>query len=92
MRLPTLAKIDRALLDGNAVVIQCFYKLDGRPKGHVFLVTDRTEKSFFAVNLYDGTRWRPKWWVEWRYFRNLGDGLAAWVVKPRPSEARLRAA
>lgn len=74
---PTIERIDQALQPGQAVVVRSRYVLKGKKIGHVFLVTDRTEKSFFCVNVKGGDRWLRKSTFERLYMGDTG----AWVLR-----------
>jgi hypothetical protein len=81
---PTVRRIDLALLAGNAVLLSCRYPVGGgTTAGHLFLLSCRTAKSFFAVNLEGRRSWRRKrsfrrLWLK-KYYQRYP---AAWIVAP----------
>jgi hypothetical protein len=77
---PTVQKIDEALAAGNAVVLRSSW---GKAFGwsHIFLVTKRTERSFFCVNTFAGHRWFRKTVFEGHYLQKHPDAPVAWVIR-----------
>ena len=86
---PDLARIDKVLQDGHAVIVRArSYLSESEEWGHIFLITQRNEKSFFCVNTIFGHCWLKKSRVQSRYLKH---SLMAWTVR-RPLAAHLRAA
>jgi hypothetical protein len=82
---PSLEGIDRALSEGNAVLLRSAWEMDGNIHRHILLITGRTEKSLFLTNTFRGHGWFEKslvkaWYMEEHRLRS-GTYPTAWFIK-----------
>ncbi len=55
---PTVRKIDKLLLAGYAIQMRSLYYKDEEFHGHLYVITRRTERSFYCINYSNiGHRW-----------------------------------
>jgi hypothetical protein len=87
--VPNLGVIDEALSHGKAVVMKCAYIEKDELIGHYFLITERTEKSFYCVNLNYKHGWVSK--ASFRnqcmqyfthYCHQCGVAPYCWIIRP----------
>jgi len=58
--VPNIGVIDEAISQGRAVVMKSALIEGGEILGHYFIVTERTDKSFFCVNVNNKHSWISK--------------------------------
>ena len=75
---PSVAKLDRALKAGNAVLTLLSAK--DKSWGHYSLVTRGTQRMYFVVNVNrkEGHKWMPRS----EYHRRRYSSFLAWIVPP----------
>lgn len=87
--VPNIGIIDEALFQGRAVVMKSAYIENNELIGHYFLITDRTDKSFFCVNLNNKHGWvsKPSFRNQClQYYTNYchqcGIAPYCWIIRP----------
>ncbi len=89
--LPTLEKIDDAVKAGNAVILRARWPEQAGITGHIFLITRRTDRSLFCINVYGGHQWRHKSLFPYHYLTRVPGAPAAWIIQcpssPKPKNA-----
>lgn len=88
--VPSVEVIDKAICEGKAVAMKSAALFDGELNGHFFIITDRTDKSFYCVNIYGGHRWWGKEsfedrWLQHHLYYCCECGVApyAWIVRKK---------
>lgn len=96
---PSVEVIDSALQRGRIAVMKSAFNFDGEVEGHFFLVTERTNKSFYCVNVYCGHRWLTKdrfeaWWLQHHPWYCDGCGVApyCWLISKKNTMSGIHAA
>jgi len=86
--VPNIWVIDEALSQNRAVILKTAYKENYELEGHFFLITEKTEKSFFCVNLASKHGWASKasfqthWLQHYSYYcHECGIAPYAWIIR-----------
>lgn len=86
--VPSLDLIDTALKQGKAVVMKSAFMEKGELQGHFFIITERSDKSFFCINAEADFRWWTKasfhahWLQHYLYYCDeCGIAPYAWIVR-----------
>jgi hypothetical protein len=86
--VPDIGVIEEALDNGKAVIMKSAYFNGKDLEGHYFLVTQKTEKSFFCVNINRKHQWvsKPSFRLKWlqhhqNYCNTCGIAPYCWIVR-----------
>jgi len=81
MYQPSLEKIDDAVKAGHAIILRARWPDRTGIAGHIFLITRRTDRSLFCINVYGGHVWRHKSLFTYHYLTKVPGAPAAWIVR-----------
>jgi len=86
--VPNIGVIDDALEHGRAVIMKSAYFNGDALEGHYFLVTEKTDKSFFCVNVNHRHQWvsKPSFRLKWlqhhqNYCTECGIAPYCWIIR-----------